>query len=117
MDTQPARRFYAMKNSNTEDRYSRLAAQVEYPESWQPEASETLVGELVRWETGTTRSGKSEEIAVIRETTAAELALLRRMEHDPDVQRLRQIAQESGFDHVSRPLAAELRRLLQGRSS
>jgi hypothetical protein len=49
-------------------------------------------------------------------TLEAELTL-GRIEDDPDVQRLRQIAEESGFDHVSRPLAGELRRLLEGRSS
>jgi hypothetical protein len=37
-------------NSNSEDRYSRLAAQVEYPEAWKPEEGDTIVGEVVGWE-------------------------------------------------------------------
>jgi hypothetical protein len=36
--------------SNTEDRYTRLASQVEYPEAWKPDEGDTIVGEVVNWE-------------------------------------------------------------------
>jgi len=35
------------------DLFARLQGQVEYPEAWKPEPSETLVGEAVGWETVT----------------------------------------------------------------
>jgi hypothetical protein len=35
---------------SNEERYARLASQVERPEAWKPEPGDTLVGEVVRWE-------------------------------------------------------------------
>jgi hypothetical protein len=33
------------------DRYTALAAKVEYPEAWKPSEGDTLVGEAIGWET------------------------------------------------------------------
>jgi hypothetical protein len=35
---------------SNEERYERLASQVERPEAWKPEAGDVLLGEVVRWE-------------------------------------------------------------------
>jgi len=35
------------------DRYTALAAKVEYPEAWKPKERDTLVGEAIGWETVT----------------------------------------------------------------
>jgi hypothetical protein len=40
------------------DRYARLAAQVEHPESWRPVPGETLLGDVVRWELAVESAGK-----------------------------------------------------------
>jgi hypothetical protein len=54
------------------NRLARLKGQVEYPESWIPEPGATLVGEVVKWDTGTTDTGTTQEILVVRDQDGVE---------------------------------------------
>jgi len=47
-----------MSVTDSQDRFARLTAKVEYPEAWKPEPGDTIVGEAVRWETVTPREGE-----------------------------------------------------------
>jgi hypothetical protein len=59
------------RGPNSDDRYRRLAAQVEYPEAWIPEKGETLTGQAVRWET-VDRNERECEVLVVRDQVGAE---------------------------------------------
>ena len=50
-----------------DDRYTSLAAKVEYPEAWKPNEGDTLVGEAVGWETVTIdKDGEERACEVLR---------------------------------------------------
>jgi hypothetical protein len=52
--------------TSSDDRYTSLAAKVEYPEAWKPDEGDTLVGEAIGWETVTIdKDGEERACAVL----------------------------------------------------